>query len=229
MSSVNKLIAQIESAYKQIENKENIEFNKAIMRQACIDLYNSVDSLGLEKGYYPETSLRINQIIDEPNEATQYNTPTESVSETIETTVAEPIIEEQSSELIANPVEEISETITPEDITPAIPETKETAIPLVEKLNKAVEPVINLVDKQKETPIADLNKAISISKKFEFINSLFEEQAELYKESIQTIQNAESYEKATAFIESHLSTQFNWNEHEKLAAEFFSLVRRRFL
>jgi hypothetical protein len=230
MRSVPQLIAQIEAAYKQIESKENIEFNKAIMRQSCIDLFHTIESLGLEKGQYPIPGLRLDSLImEEPTTEVQATAIIEPVSETIIETVAEPIIEEQAPEVQENIVQDLPESIIVEASHPVKETTTETPVPLVEKLNKAKEAAVNVVDKQKETPIADLSKAISISKKFEFINALFDGQAELYKNSIQTIQTAKSYDDATQYIEANISGQFNWNEQEKLAAEFFSLVRRRFL
>lgn len=100
---------------------------------------------------------------------------------------------------------------------------------LNERLSKNKQPVHNLVEKSKETPIADLAKAISISKKFEFINGLFDGKADAYKACLQTIQNANNIEEAYAFLENEIANTYEWDENEKLAEEFFSLTRRRFL
>ena len=227
MSNIPTLIAQIEKALQQIENKENIDFNKAIIRSACIDMFHSVEKLGLEKGEYPVSYLRLDHITNEESATFQYNSNIEkSAPEAVDQNAAEiptnDTIENHSVIVPETPIEQATISIEK-------PKNTEPQVPLVEKLNKTIEPVINVVDKQKETPIADIVKAISISKKFEFINTLFDGQADVYKNSIQTIQEANSYEDATQFIDTTLSQQFNWNEHEKLAAEFFSLVRRRFL
>ena len=227
MSNIPTLIAQIEKALQQIENKENIDFNKAIIRSACIDMFHSVEKLGLEKGEYPVTYLRLDHITNEESATFQYNSNIEKS--------APEAVDQNAAEITTNDTIENHSVIVPETpieqatISIEKPKNTEPQVPLVEKLNKTIEPVINVVDKQKETPIADIVKAISISKKFEFINTLFDGQADVYKNSIQTIQEANSYEDATQFIDTTLSQQFNWNEHEKLAAEFFSLVRRRFL
>ena len=227
MSNIPTLIAQIEKALQQIENKENIDFNKAIIRSACIDMFHSVEKLGLEKGEYPIPNLRFDTILmEEPTTIETFqNQETVIITPPAETVVEETAPSSINETIIESKTEAVIEQVpTTENV-----QNNDIQVPLVEKLNKAKEPAVNVVDKQKETPIADLSKAISISKKFEFINALFDSQAELYKNSIQTIQEANSYEDASQFIDSSLSNQFNWNEQEKLAAEFFSLVRRRFL
>lgn len=98
---------------------------------------------------------------------------------------------------------------------------------LNDRFSKTKTPAINFADKSKESPIRDLTKAISISKKFEFINGLFNGNADQYKACINTIQNADSYEAAIEFTET-AADQTLWEENEKLASEFFSLIRRRF-
>lgn len=97
------------------------------------------------------------------------------------------------------------------------------------KIAKFKQPVINLADKLKDTPIKELVKAISISKKFEFINELFQGNAEAYKACIAAIESSGSFEKAANYIETNIADSYAWEENEDLAAEFFLLVKRRFL
>lgn len=98
-----------------------------------------------------------------------------------------------------------------------------------DKIAKGQKPVINVADKLKDTPIRDLAKSIAISKKFEFINDLFDGNSEAYKSCLSAIENSGSYENATSHIESVVMKSFNWDDNELLAAEFFALVKRRFL
>ncbi len=161
--------------------------------------------------------------------------------------IIKPIVEEVKTEI---KIEEIvvKETVIPKiekaiEITPKAVEkpiiskastvkedVQEDEISLNEKLSKNKTPVLNFADKSTETAIADLSKAISIGKKFEFINGLFGGNSEVYKNSIQTIQNSENFEKAINYIENEITSQFDWNdeENENLAAEFFALIKRRF-
>ncbi len=90
------------------------------------------------------------------------------------------------------------------------------------KVNK-----LNLADKMTLQPIADLNRAISISKKFEFINQLFNGNTESYKIAIATIEQQSSVENAMEYLQKQRNTK--WDEKEELAEEFESLVKRRFL
>jgi hypothetical protein len=123
---------------------------------------------------------------------------------------------------------EIIETI----VAKPIETKKETVVESVsvnDKLSKSVVPPQNIAEKLKETPIPDLVKAIAISKKFEFINLLFDGNSEFYKQCIQTVQSSSDYQTAIQYIEQDVLVKYDWQEHEKLAAEFFSLVRRRFL
>ena len=109
-------------------------------------------------------------------------------------------------------------------------ESHEDDTSLNAKLSKNKTPVLNFADKSTETAISDLSKAISIGKKFEFINGLFAGNSEIYKTCIQSIQNAENFEAAINYIENEITNQFDWNdaENENLAAEFFALIKRRF-
>jgi len=156
---------------------------------------------------------------------------TEEVKEVVK--IEEPIVEiaevpvvEKKIELSINAEEKIpvSKPII------AKVETPEDDTSLNAKLSKNKTPVLNFADKSTETAIADLSKAISIGKKFEFINGLFGGNSELYKNCIQTLQNSENFEKAINYIEIEITSQFDWNdeENENLAAEFFALIKRRF-
>lgn len=98
-----------------------------------------------------------------------------------------------------------------------------------DKIAKNKKPVINVAEKLKELPIKDLPKSISISKKFEFINDLFDGNSEAYKICIQTIEASAGYEQATGYLENEIMSKFDWDDNELLAAEFFALVKRRFL
>jgi hypothetical protein len=118
--------------------------------------------------------------------------------------------------IVAKPIETKKETIV-------------ESVSVNDKLSKSAVPPQNIAEKLKETPIPDLVKAIAISKKFEFINLLFDGNAEYYKQCIQTVQSSSDYQTAIQYIEQDVLVKFDWQEHEKLAAEFFSLVRRRFL
>jgi hypothetical protein len=135
----------------------------------------------------------------------------------VEVVPVKPEIKKETVEtIVAKPIETKKEIIV-------------ESVSVNDKLSKSAVPPQNIAEKLKETPISDLVKAIAISKKFEFINLLFDGNSEFYKQCIQTIQASSDYQSAIQFIEQEVIVKYDWQEHEKLAAEFFSLVRRRFL
>jgi hypothetical protein len=199
---------------------------------------------------------KIQEVIPTPTVAKLVETVKEVVPEPEPT--PEPIPEpkiESKEEIVEVPVSEIQEPETEVEVpkievelVPVKPEMKKEAVENIvlkpletkkenivetisvnDKLSKSAMPPQNIAEKLKETPIPDLVKAIAISKKFEFINLLFDGNSEFYKYCIQTIQSSTDYQLAIQFIEQEVIVKYDWQEHEKLASEFFSLVRRRFL
>jgi hypothetical protein len=163
--------------------------------------------------------------------------------------IVEPIKSESSIQNVLEIIEETPIEVVKAEVKPTVVEEKvETPIihhqpkTYVEEsgnesgsnayndiLSKSGVPPLNIADKLKETPIKDLAKSIAISKKFEFINTLFDGKSEDYKNCINFIQNASSYQEAISYLDTNVIQQFDWQNHEKLSEEFFSLVRRKFL
>jgi hypothetical protein len=97
------------------------------------------------------------------------------------------------------------------------------------KLAKNKVPVQNVADKLTGLPIKDLAKAISISKKFELIKELFNNNGDAYKATLENIEKSANYFDAEAIIENEKLNNSKWTENEDLAEEFVSLVKRRFI
>lgn len=104
----------------------------------------------------------------------------------------------------------------------------EEELSLNAKLSMNKQPVINIAEKSKDNPISDLSKAISISKKFEFIKGLFNGDGESYKATISYLQNANSHEDALNYVNLSVKTTYNWSDDDELANELYNLIRRRF-
>ena len=79
----------------------------------------------------------------------------------------------------------------------------------------------------KEMPITDLNSAIPIAKKFEFIRELFGDDSTNYKTAVNSINDAGDLQKALDITEN-LAETYSWGSKEKLADEFKTFVKRRF-
>lgn len=124
-------------------------------------------------------------------------------------------------------------------VVPVPPVTPPPA-PVAQPVNKVVnEPSLNdrlqtapegndLVSKLQQTPIHDLKKAISINKKFEFINQLFKGDHEAYAKSIHYINGLTNGNEADTFFRN-LKREFSWDEENKLFLELADMVRRRFM
>jgi hypothetical protein len=154
----------------------------------------------------------------------------------VEVPVVEPPKVQEPVAPIAPPV--VVETpIAP--VVPVAPVTPPPA-PVAQPVNKVVnEPSLNdrlhtgpegndLVSKLQQTPIHDLKKAISINKKFEFINQLFKGDHEAYAKSIHYINGLTSGTEADTFFRN-LKREFSWEEENTLFLELADMVRRRFM
>lgn len=140
-----------------------------------------------------------------------------------------PTAQTPSSPVTVHKTEVPHQEMPKQEVNPVKPVTVggEEDLTLNERLAKSKTPAINFAEKSKESPIKDLSKAITISKKFEFINGLFNGNAEQYKAFLNTVQNSDSYDAAIAFIEASANMAL-WEENEKLSSEFYALVGRRF-
>lgn len=86
----------------------------------------------------------------------------------------------------------------------------------------------DLASKLQQSPIHDLKKAISINKKFEFINELFKGDHEKYAKAIHYMNGLTSGAVAKEHL-NQLKREYNWNEEDRLYIELANLVDRRFM
>ncbi len=168
--------------------------------------------------------------IKEPTKPVVAEIPIPIIVTTIEETIKTPIIEDkntvilnQSTETKQAPVLEVKNPI----IT-AQSELEGDDNSLNAKLAKNKIPVQNIADKLTGMPIKELAKAISISKKFELIKELFNNNTDAYKATLENIEKSANYADAFSIIENVSHKNTNWAENEDLAEEFISLVKRRF-
>ena len=252
--ALKQLNEALGASISEAENSENISFFKESIKQAAIHLFSQAQLINVAppvkspveiKIIKPEATIEDTIAVAEPPKpalvpiqepivekaATVINIPvaknevkvTEIIKEEIAIT-APPVIEKEET-----PIEQKTA------INNQVPSlVKQEEIDLDEatvngKIAKYKQPTINLADKLKDTPIQELVKAISISKKFEFINELFKGNADAYKACISAVESAGSFEAAANYIESNIADTYAWDDNENLAAEFFLLVKRRYL
>lgn len=248
-AQIKRLHYAIENTLQSIEANENPEFFRALLQKQAIELY-SLASLLSDQGF---TEQPVRHAISFTEKQTGPVIPVAPAAEPA--IVAEPVVtlptpesakqNLPAEEVLFQPEEPIRhappvspppapEPVKPIPVSSEIPKTQAKTpepvseeVSVNERFSKSKLPVMNYADKSKETPIKDLAKAISIGKKFEFINGLFDGNSEAYKNCLNTAQNAGSYEEAILHLESEIAEVYDWEENEKLAAEFFSLIRRR--
>lgn len=102
---------------------------------------------------------------------------------------------------------------------------EQTQLTLADKLAVTKEEGVHY--EMKEQAITDLNGAIPIAKKFEFIRELFGDDSTNYKTAVASINEAGEIQKALD-ISENLAETYNWSSKEKIAEEFNTFVKRRF-
>ncbi len=240
VSKIKNLMSLINDSLTAIEQQKAINFHKDSIKNACIAIHQSVQLIEEHEEQHHTHEIETPAVIETKKELIVEKTPIETlpVVETpikIEAEVLEPvktIVEEPVKPSITEPKKEepvVKKTPVEKQDDDDSDDQNDGVLTLNERLSKNVQPQLNIAEKLKETPISDIAKSIAISKKFEFINLLFDGKAEVYKNCIQTVQNSSSYNEAIDFIETNIVNAFDWQDHEKLAGEFFSFIRRRFI
>jgi hypothetical protein len=79
-----------------------------------------------------------------------------------------------------------------------------------------------------EPKVTDIRKAISINEKYQYINSLFRGDEDMFERSIRTLNNFRIWPEADYWVQRELMIKLGWNEEDELVQRFYSLVRRRF-
>lgn len=96
-------------------------------------------------------------------------------------------------------------------------------------LNELFEqPAPVLAEKIAPGKITDLRKAISISEKYQFIESLFRGDEQMFERSVKTLNGFSIYQEAQYWMQRELLLKLGWSESDVLVQQFVSLVQRRF-
>ena len=87
-----------------------------------------------------------------------------------------------------------------------------------------------LSERLSESPVADLNKAMSINDRLLYINELFGRDRTALDESLQLLNRFDAFEAARGFL-INLAEQYRWGHEERIeiAQAFVKLVRRKYL
>ena len=181
----------------------------------------------------PVEEIEVEAPVSEPVEEEAPTQTQNPEPETPAAPVSEPVEEETpartqnpepntSTKPVSEPVEE--ETPSEEKVLAAEAKVEADAI----KGANNEEEANDLAHKFSNTPINDLKKAISIAKKFEFINALFAGNVEKYAYSIHHMNNLTSGDEAFSYLHD-LRSEHKWDDEDKNFLELANLVRRRYL
>ncbi len=224
---------------------------KIVKQEEILEVTKAPEPVKIPEPVVEKVSLKpVSTIPTEPiieiSESTIIPPPVEIKTEVlIEPPAPLPVIE-QPAPVIETPVAEkikepAAQPVPPTPPIPTAPKVQEPAstslvdkkisddVSLNAKLSMNKQPVVNIAEKSKETPIADLAKAISISKKFEFIKGLFEGDGESYKAAISALQLSASYNDAINYLDTQVRSRYDWSDNEDLSKELLTLLKRRFM
>ena len=74
--------------------------------------------------------------------------------------------------------------------------------------------------------ISDINTAIGINEKFQFINELFEGNLNEYTAAINQLNNYTSFSEAESYINS-IKEIYKWKEENPIVEKFMSIIKRK--
>ena len=177
-----------------------------VLRKLCIDLYDKVNRLVLE-GKLSGSAAKAEQPVQKEKAS-----------------VPEPAKEEEP---IAEPVAQ-KEEVAEDTVKQAAPEVelKQEQKKAPAKPQKHDAEMISLFEKFNSKPIDEINKAISISKRFEFQNNFFDGDSKNYKAFIDQLDQAGDREAAFEIYHDY-KNRLNW-ENEELKDELKSLLYRKY-
>lgn len=155
-----------------------------------------------------------------------------------EEAAAEEIVPEEK-EPLANDEEEIA--VETEEMIEEGPASVEEEVPSKETLiqeTPAAEPPAaqvqkealsekSLAEKLEKTPLSDLNSAIGLNRKFQFINTLFDGDGNAYDNAVQFLNKEENSSEISTWLANNLPASFEDEDQQNVLDAFLELVERR--
>jgi hypothetical protein len=216
-------------------NDADFELDAELLRSHIVRLYGLYDQLTL-------TTSTSSAEFEKPEVKVIQAAPKTRVKKVIiEQPVEEP--EEEVQEEVEEVIEEVEPEIVEEVPAPVVEEIPEPEVeesPKVEPVAKKQEvksqskkprPSVtadDLYGRLKNTKLDSIKKGISISKRYEIQNELFDNNPETYNNAIKTLDNQSSFDDAMEYLEGTLMTQHGWKEDDVLVDEIRILLYRRY-
>jgi hypothetical protein len=168
--------------------------------------------------------------------------------------VESPVVKETKTEVVEVPdvhkeipVAEVAPVIVETPVAPPQPVVQEVQTPVQQVVTPPVsnvnidptllaelfteEKVTDLSDKLASQKIPDLTKAMGINEKIFTIQELFNNDNQLFNETIQQLNGLPDFQAAKMYMTQHVIQKLDWTSDKKLkkAATFIKLVRRRYM
>jgi hypothetical protein len=218
--NLNALVAKIQSALTQLENKQLSVSDIDSIQENAKELFERLTVLkylALEKLVESTDPSKKVKTADENREASAEDA---DIPVAIKISASEPPIPENQTNLL-DPIKESKEEVS----EPEIPTDDQS---LNEKLN-ASPSAASLSEKLKKQPINDLITAIGINQKFLFMNDLFEGERDEFHNSLSELNKFDSFLDADNYIKNNLMVKYNWDMENQSVVRFMELVERRYL
>lgn len=208
-----------------------------LLRKHTIDLYEGVNQLRLAMKDKVEVKVEAETKVKEEAAITQNPEPETPIEVEVKAEAEEEaaLTQKPEPETPIEVEEEPALTPDPEPVTPSETPSEEKVLAAEAKVEAdaiksagSEEEANDLASKFSNTPINDMKKAISIAKKFEFINALFAGNVEKYAYSIHHMNNLKSGDEAFNYLHD-LRAEYKWDDEDKNFLELANLVRRRYL
>jgi len=219
------------------------DFDLQYLKKLTLSLYEQIDTLGLsnlDAKVQAETapeSTPVEDVVEEPEAQEEAEEepveeivespepePEEELEVEIEDSTAEPEPVEEAPE-VEEPIAEVEPELEPEEEEPQVSEAQD---PAPESEPTPAPENVNLYERLRLTKIESVKRAISVSKRFEFQNSLFDKSAERYNDAINALDSSSSLHAANALLKK-LSNEFEWDMEDELVQELQTILLRRFM
>ena len=218
--NLNALVAKIQSALTQLENKQLSVSDIDSIQENAKELFERLTVLKY---------LALEKLVESTDTGSEDKTETENreanikdadIPVAIKFSASEPPIPENQTNLL-DAIKESKEGVN----EPEIPADDQS---LNEKLN-ASPSAASLSEKLKKQPINDLITAIGINQKFLFMNDLFEGERDEFHNSLSELNKFDSFLDADNYIKNNLMVKYNWDMENTSVVRFMELVERRYL
>jgi len=132
---------------------------------------------------------------------------------------------------------EIDNNITKDESADKSIEQGEEKIPIHEKLYEQKstlidelkkEPANTVLDFHKKQKIESIKKNISIQQRFRFVRELFEDNVQIFTETIDFLDNCSGNDDASSYLNDKFLSAGKWNNDDEAVIEFLSVVKKKF-